>query len=103
MPEASELRPGWLPSSRSVAFRREAFEAAGGYPEWLPIGEDMYLNHRWRDLGGRIEPAVDAVGGWPPRPGGAATWGPDRRYPEGDGLARVHAERHGAPVPADRV
>ena len=34
--------------SRSVA---SAIEAAGGYPEWLDIGEDMWVNHRWRELG----------------------------------------------------
>src|SRR5262245_49034879 len=31
--EPEEVRPGWMPSSRSIAFRRDAFEAAGGYPE----------------------------------------------------------------------
>ena len=31
-------------SSRSVAFRRSAWEAAGGYPEWMTLaGEDTYF------------------------------------------------------------
>ena len=38
-----------MPSARSVAFRRDALEAVGGYPEWLAIGEDMWVNHRWRE------------------------------------------------------
>jgi glycosyltransferase involved in cell wall biosynthesis len=51
LPEDHELGPGWMPSSRSLAFRREAFEAAGEYPEWLHVGEDMFLNHRtWRRI-----------------------------------------------------
>src|SRR6266700_726419 len=38
MPEPDELREHrFMPSSRSVAFRREAYDAAGGYPEWLDL------------------------------------------------------------------
>ncbi len=34
----------FLPSSRSFAFRREAWQQAGGYPEWLTLtGEDTYF------------------------------------------------------------
>ncbi|MCK5644612.1 MAG: glycosyltransferase, partial [Gammaproteobacteria bacterium] len=47
--------PGWLtlddvdpgrfiPSSRSIGFTRQAWEKAGGYPEWLTLtGEDTYF------------------------------------------------------------
>ncbi len=47
--------PGWLtldkvdpqnfiPSSRSIAFTKKAWEKAGGYPEWLTLtGEDTYF------------------------------------------------------------
>lgn len=40
-----EINPAtWLPSARSVAFRREAWERAGRYPEWLTLtGEDTYF------------------------------------------------------------
>ena len=49
---ALELAPGLsqvdpasvVPSSRSIAFKKEAFDAIGGYPEWLTqTGEDTYL------------------------------------------------------------
>ena len=34
--DASEVDPGrFMPSARSVAFRRGSIDAAGGYPEWL--------------------------------------------------------------------
>ena len=69
-----EIRTGWMPSHRSVAFRRSAFERAGGYPEWLDIGEDMYLNHQLRRSGARIEFAPGAKTYWRPRPTLAATW-----------------------------
>jgi glycosyltransferase involved in cell wall biosynthesis len=94
IPDREELRPGWLPSSRSIAFRREAYEAAGGYPEWLEIGEDMYLNHRLLQAGMRMELAPDAVAWWRIRPTLAATWRQYARYSEGDALAGMYPERH---------
>ena len=96
MPDASEVGPGWMPSSRSVAFTREAFDAAGGYPEWLAIGEDMYLNHRWVSLGMRIEPAVDAVVYWRLRPSLGATWRQYAGYARGDAEAGMYPRRHAA-------
>ena len=57
-----------MPSARSIAFRREVFEAAGGYPEWLAVGEDMYLNHRMLSGGAHMERALDAVTYWRVRP-----------------------------------
>jgi glycosyltransferase involved in cell wall biosynthesis len=96
MPDASEVGPGWMPSARSVAFTRRAFELAGGYPEWLAIGEDMYLNHRWTALGVRIEPATDAVVYWRLRPSLAATWRQYAGYARGDAVAGMYPRRHAA-------
>ncbi len=94
IPDAEEVGPEWMPSSRSLAFRRDAFEVAGGYPDWLAIGEDMYLNQRWRRAGIRIEQAIDAVVYWRPRRGIVATWRQYERYAEGDALAGMYPERH---------
>jgi glycosyltransferase involved in cell wall biosynthesis len=94
IPDPPEMRPGWLPSARSVAFRREVFEAAGRYPEWLEVGEDMYLNHRWVEGGARIDPAPDAVTYWRVRPTLAETWRQYSRYAEGDASAGMYAWRH---------
>lgn len=94
VPEPDEIRTGWLPSARSIAFRRGIFEAAGGYPEWLPVGEDMYLNHRLVEVGARIELAPSAVVHWPVRPTLAATWRQYARYAEGDALAGMYPRRH---------
>lgn len=34
--------PWFIPSSRSIAFRKEVFNKVGGYPEWLTLaGDDM--------------------------------------------------------------
>lgn len=34
----------WLPSSRSVAFTKQLWESVGGYPEWIPICEDIIFD-----------------------------------------------------------
>jgi glycosyltransferase involved in cell wall biosynthesis len=94
VPEREELGPGWMPSARSIAFRREAWEASGGYPEWLDIGEDMYMNHRWVESGVRMEPAADAVTYWRMRPTLGETWRQYVRYAEGDAIARMYPKRH---------
>jgi glycosyltransferase involved in cell wall biosynthesis len=84
----------FMPSGRSVAFRREAIDAAGGYPEWLAIGEDMYVDHRWRELGMDMRLARDAVVRWPLRPDLASTWTQYFRYARGDAIAGMHRQRH---------
>ena len=94
VPERDELDRGWMPSSRSVAFRREVFDAAGGYPEWLEVGEDMYLNHRLQERGARFELTPDAVVWWRIRPTLTATWRQYARYSEGDALAGMYPHRH---------
>lgn len=95
LPEAAEVDPDrFMPSSRSVAFRRDAIEAAGGYPEWLDIGEDMYVDHRLRELGLDLRFVPDAVVRWHLRPDLASTWRQYFRYARGDAIAGMHAERN---------
>lgn len=84
----------FMPSARSVAFRREVFDEAGGYPEWMDLGEDMYLNHRWRAMEARLELAGEAVVYRRPRPSLGAYWRQFTGYAEADALAGMYAERH---------
>jgi glycosyltransferase involved in cell wall biosynthesis len=84
----------FMPSGRSVAFRREAIQAVGGYPEWLAIGEDMYVNLRWRELGMDMRLARDAVAWWRLRPDLRSTWTQYFRYARGDAIAGMYPERH---------
>ena len=53
---------------RSSAFLKEAWGAAGGYPEWLYTGEDTLFAVRVRELGWRIGFAPLSVAAWRPRP-----------------------------------
>jgi glycosyltransferase involved in cell wall biosynthesis len=95
LPEASEIREDrFMPSGRSVAFRRSAIEAAGGYPEWLDIGEDMYVDHRWRQLGLDMRLVPDAVARWRLRGSLAETWTQYFRYARGDAIAGMHTGRN---------
>ena len=82
------------PSHRSVAFRREAIEAVGGYPEWLAIGEDMWVDQRWREIGVDMRFAPEAIVRWRLREGLGATWRQYFRYAQGDAQAGMHPERH---------
>ena len=94
LPEREEIRPGWMPSSRSIAFRRDVYEAAGGYPEWLHVGEDMYFNHCLRAVGAQFRLAPDAITRWRVRPTLGETWRQYAGYGEGDALAGMYPERH---------
>lgn len=92
---AADVDPStFMPSARSVAFRREALDAVGGYPEWLAIGEDMWVNHRWRERAFDMRMAPDAVARWHPRSSLADIWRQYVRYARGDGQAAMYPERH---------
>jgi glycosyltransferase involved in cell wall biosynthesis len=84
----------FMPSSRSIAFRRGIWESAGGYPEWLDIGEDMYFNFRVLDSGARRRFVAAAIARWRPR----ATFGSFLRqyfrYARGDAIAGMYPRRH---------
>jgi len=60
----------YYPSSRSLAFKKSAWEKAKGYPEWLFVAEDTLFNIRLRQLGCHFVFAKDAIVRWRPR----ATW-----------------------------
>jgi glycosyltransferase involved in cell wall biosynthesis len=93
--DAAEVDPSrFMPSARSVAFRRGSIDAVGGYPEWLAIGEDMWVNRRWRELGLDMRFAPDAVVRWRLRPTLGATWAQYFRYARGDAQAAMYPERH---------
>lgn len=67
-PKIDELRKeDFLPSSRSVAFRKGVWEAVGGYPEDLEKAEDTLFNLRVKETGCKIGLARDAKVCWPPR------------------------------------
>lgn len=46
--------PDFLPSSRSVAFRRQVWEKVGGYPEWMKSAEDTVFDLLLKRAGARF-------------------------------------------------
>lgn len=95
LPLPEELDPRrFLPSSRSVAFTRRAWEAAGGYPEWLDHSEDVVFDLRIRERVGPFAWAPAAVAHFRPRSGLAAFARQYFRYARGDGQARLWTGRH---------
>ena len=95
LPELREIRPThFLPSSRSVAFRKSAWTAVKGYPEWLDYCEDLIFDFRLRDLYGPFTFAPDAVVHFRPRPDLRAFFIQYYRYARGDGKADLWRKRH---------
>jgi glycosyltransferase involved in cell wall biosynthesis len=84
----------FFPSSRSVAFRKAAWETAGGYPEWLDYCEDLLFDFRLRDLYGPFAFAPQAVVHFRPRGSLRAFFKQYYRYARGDGKADLWRKRH---------
>jgi cellulose synthase/poly-beta-1,6-N-acetylglucosamine synthase-like glycosyltransferase len=76
-----------LPSARSLAYRKPAWKAAGGFPARLSHGEDTFFALRLRESGARIEPAPRALVYWRPRSGPLGFVKQIYRYAKGDGTA----------------
>jgi len=95
MPEPDEIKEDkFMPSSRSIAFFKQTWAAAGKYPEWLDIGEDMFFNFTCRALKTRRRYAPEAVVHWRPRSGLKATLKQYREYARGDALGGMYLQRH---------
>ena len=95
LPELKEITPArFLPSSRSVAFRRGAWAAVGGYPEWIDYCEDLIFDFRLRALYGPFVFAPDALVFFRPRPSLRAFFVQYYRYARGDGKADLWRRRH---------
>jgi glycosyltransferase involved in cell wall biosynthesis len=95
VPDPSELRAEtFMPSSRSVAFRRAAYLEAGGYPEELDKGEDMWLDLRWREQDARMDLAPEAVAYWRVRPSLAEHWRQYADYARFDAIGGMWPGRH---------
>lgn len=95
LPVLSEIEPHrFLPSSRSVAFRREAWREVGGYPGWLDYCEDLVFDFKLCHAGFKFLFAPQAVVYFRPRPHLAAFFRQYYRYARGDGKADLWRARH---------
>lgn len=76
-----------LPTGRSVAFRRAAWAAVGGFPEDLQTAEDVLFGRRIVATGRRAALVTDAEVAWEQRPTVRSTARMYARYGHGGGLA----------------
>jgi glycosyltransferase involved in cell wall biosynthesis len=95
LPTLADVEPAtFLPSSRSIAFRRAAWARVGGYPEWLDYCEDLVFDLALRETGTRSSFAPGAVAHFRPRGSLRVFWQQYFRYARGDGKAGLFARRH---------
>jgi glycosyltransferase involved in cell wall biosynthesis len=95
LPVSDEIdRESFLPSSRSVAFRKKVWEQVGGYPEWLDFCEDLVFDFALRDAGCRFSFAPEAVAFFRPRSSLQAFGRQYFQYARGDGKADLWRKRH---------
>jgi len=95
LPELRDIDPErFLPSSRSVAFRKEAWRSVSGYPEWLDYCEDLIFDFRLRAQYGTFAFVPEALVYFRPRPSLRAFFLQYFRYARGDGKADLWRLRH---------
>jgi glycosyltransferase involved in cell wall biosynthesis len=99
LPAQSDVDPErFLPSSRSVAFTKDAWAAAGGYPEWLDYCEDLLfdfaVNRQQPNRPTAFVWRPAAVVHFRPRSTLGQFWTQYYRYARGDGKADLWRKRH---------
>ena len=95
LPERSDVDPArFLPSSRSVAYLKNAWQEAGGYPEWLDYCEDLVFDLALRARFGPPAFVPEAVAHFRPRTSLKAFFKQYYLYARGDGKAGLWLKRH---------
>jgi len=95
LPDASDIDGDtFLPSSRSMAFRREWFESGVRYPEWLDYCEDLVWDLSMARAGARFRFVPEATVTFAVRGSLRLFAVQYARYARGDSKAGLFARRH---------
>lgn len=95
LPTVQEINPArFLPSSRSVAWNRAAWQCSRGYPEWLDYCEDLLFDFDLLRCCGSFVFAPQALVHFRPRPDLRSFFRQYYRYARGDGKADLWRKRH---------
>ncbi len=95
LPEACDVnQKTFLPSSRSVAYLKSAWEASGGYPEWIDYCEDVIFDLKLRRQAGPFVFVPEAVVYFRPRGSLRAFARQYYLYARGDGKANLFWRQH---------
>lgn len=84
----------FLPSSRSIAFTKTAWQQVGGYPDWLDFCEDLIFDINLKTCTGPFAFAPQAVAYFRPRGNLRAFFKQYYQYARGDGKANLWPRRH---------
>lgn len=92
-----EIDPAtFLPFGKSMAFRRQVWEAVGGFPEWASHCEDIIFDLAAARAGFRRAFVPDALVYFRPRASFRAFARQYFTYARGDGVAKLWPRRHAA-------
>jgi glycosyltransferase involved in cell wall biosynthesis len=80
----------WLPSSRSIAYKKTAWAKAGGYPEHTNFNEDTPFDLALKREGYRFEDGLKAIVYWRPRPNLREFYRQYYFYAVGDGIDKIY-------------
>ncbi len=95
LPAREDIRADkFLPSSRSMAFKKRVWEQTAQYPEWLDYGEDLVFDLDLRAAGCRFSFAPNAWVYFRPRASLGAFFKQYYLYARGDGKAKLWSGRH---------
>ncbi len=95
LPTLEDVKPeAFLPSSRSILFRRTRWASAGGYPEWLDYCEDLVFDFALKCGGAHFAFAPKATARFRPRSTLQAFFRQYYLYARGDGKASLWPRRH---------
>lgn len=95
LPQLADIVPSaFMPSSRSVAFTKQAWQAVGGYPEWLDFCEDLVFDSALRTKFGPFAFAPKAIAHFRPRGTLRSFFRQYYQYARGDGKANLFFKRH---------
>jgi len=92
-PAPVEFKKDWLPSSRSVAFLKSNWERVGGYPEWIPICEDIIFDLKLKKAGVGFDYIREPLVFWQPRKTLKAYFRQLFRYTKSDGHGKLWPRR----------
>ena len=95
MPQLKEINTAsFMPSSRNLGFKKNAWARAGGYPENMDYGEDMKFNFNLKDKGYKILFNPDAIVYWRMRENLTQVFKQFFRYAKGDARGKMYLYRH---------
>lgn len=94
-PVVDDINPhSFLPSSRSLAFRKKVWVEVGGYPEWLKTAEDTLFDLKMKESGKKFALSRDAIVYWRVRDSNTRVFRQFFNYAKGDGEARIFFGRY---------